>query len=266
LVNSKLMWKQRRRGSRDRRTTAGLHNEGRQPPQQAVGTGAQAKANQEHNAKVFRYPATGFVTPLEYTLLYAMVAYPTIYPEAVLLETIRDQDFADYLVVNAPPRRLDTEEENANITSYAQLSALLYLAAENWPSPGDFGEDKDAQPSVPQTLCRAILQTVVRHAEEQDLDRKAEVEELLQPLRRLSEQKVDKGNISLLLPMYIGLGLSMATANPIPIWIGYFAGGVLSTAKAPTANEQRNMKNLTSAATRMADVEKASLLDDSEHS
>jgi hypothetical protein len=58
-----------------------------------AGTEAEAKRNQEHNARTFRYPAAGFVTPIEYTLLHAMLAVPTVYPESVMFE----QDFSEFI-------------------------------------------------------------------------------------------------------------------------------------------------------------------------
>jgi len=180
-----------------------------------VGTEAQAKKNQERNAKDFRYPASGFVTPIEYTLLYAMLAVPKVYPEQVMLDTIAQEDFHEYMVVRPPEtRRRHKEEEEEEIYSYAQLSALMNLAAEKWPPPpvegalnGMPAEDA-ARRSVPQVVCKAILQTVVRHAEEHDLERESEVQELLEPLSRLNEQKANQAGLALVVPMYLGLGAS----------------------------------------------------------
>jgi hypothetical protein len=95
-----------------------------------VGTEAAAKNNLERNQKDFSYPETGFVTQVEYTLLYSMLDAPTIYPENVVKDAIRDEEFDQYLIVN-PLRADETEERH----SYAQLSALLTLAAQKFPPP-----------------------------------------------------------------------------------------------------------------------------------
>ena len=230
-----------------------------------VGTEAEAKRNQELNAKNFRYPSAGFVTPIEYTLLYAMLAVPTIYPESVMLDHIKEQDFTEFMIVKPPATSSSAfhelyEEESY---SYAQLSALMNMTAEKWPPPKDQQDAQDSK-SVPQQLCRAILQTVVRHAEQHDLNREEQVQELLAPLGRLNEQKANQAGLALVVPMYLGLGVSMVTANPVPIWIGYAVAGALSANHTPTEAEQRNMRQLNAVGMRMADAEKTGLLDDSE--
>ena len=113
-----------------------------------VGTEAEAK----HNARTFRYSSAGFVTPIEYTLLYAMLAVPTVYPESVMLEHIHEQDFSEFLLVKikTPPTTasrtnssIDEPYEEEEAHSYAQLSALMNMAAEMWPPP------KEEQQSSP---------------------------------------------------------------------------------------------------------------------
>ena len=210
------MWNRRRR-----RRGAAAH--GRHLPKQrskipeAVGTEAEAQKNQQRNARDFRYPKSGFVTPIEYTLLYAMLAVPQVYPIPVMLDTIAQEDFREYMLVRPPDNARDGEAEE-DIYSYAQLSALMNLAAERWPPPrtpaagseadADDHDDEGPRRSVPQVLCRAVLQTVVRHAEENELDREAEVQELLEPLSRLNEKKADNAAWSVVVPMYLGLGAS----------------------------------------------------------
>lgn len=261
-----MMW-----GKRSSRFGSGHRPTDRHLPKtkkpEAVGTEAEAKKNQERNARDFRYPKQGFVTPIEYTLLYAMLAVPTIYPESVMLEHIKEQDFSEFMLVKPPPdakqqSALEDADDDDYSTSYAQLSALMNLAAERWPPPKT---EEDGAKSVPQQLCRSILQTVVRHAEAHDLEREAEVQELLEPLGRLNEQKANQAGLALVVPMYLGLGASMVTANPVPIWIGYVVAGALSANKTPGDAEQRNMRELNAVGQRMADAEKTSLLDDSEH-
>jgi len=258
------MWRNSPRiGGGQRPSNRHLPNKAKKPD--AVGTEAQAKKNQERNAKDFRYPKPGFVTPIEYTLLYAMLAVPTIYPESVMLEHIKEQDFSEYMLVKPHPNAKQQQQDEGDDDysySYAQLSALMNLAAERWPPPKT---EEDGAKSVPQQLCRSILQTVVRHAEAQNLERETEVQELLEPLGRLNEQKANQAGLALIAPMYLGLGASVVTGNPVPIWIGYVVAGALSANKTPGDAEMRNMRELNAVGQRMADAEKTSLLDDSEH-
>ena len=123
------------------------------------------------NASFFQYPPEGFVTPIEHSLLYAMILYPEQYPESVVRKEIHDEEFEQYLYVRDPaPRQQqdsssgssrdrghgvvnDVSMENPNHdantnnnnhntlqstqetrVSYAQLSALLALSAEKNPS------------------------------------------------------------------------------------------------------------------------------------
>eukprot|EP00569_Conticribra_weissflogii_P009678 CAMPEP_0171370572 /NCGR_PEP_ID=MMETSP0879-20121228/8110_1 /TAXON_ID=67004 /ORGANISM="Thalassiosira weissflogii, Strain CCMP1336" /LENGTH=361 /DNA_ID=CAMNT_0011879057 /DNA_START=43 /DNA_END=1125 /DNA_ORIENTATION=- len=120
-----------------------------------VGTEARALQNIRRNAKLFEYPADGFETPIEHSLLYAMIEFPMNYPESVVRKEIEEEDFEVYLYVNEKERRdsgtaadgggvdtanasdayiqsaKNTEQRRA---SYAQLSALLALSAEKNPS------------------------------------------------------------------------------------------------------------------------------------
>jgi len=252
------MWNKRHASGRTR------HSKNRNKPQ-AVGTEAEAKRNQEKNAHDFGYPKTGFVTPIEYTLLYAMLAVPTIYPEQVMLEHVQQEDFSEYMLVK-PPEQLGknaaVDEVDDLYYSYAQLSALMNLAAERWPPIND---EASRPQSVPHQLCKRIVQAVVRHAERHDVEREEAVRELLDPLGKLNEKKANTAGLALVVPMYLGLGASMVTANPVPIWIGYVVAGALSANNTPSDAEMRNMRQLNNLGERMADAEKTGLLDDSEH-
>jgi hypothetical protein len=226
-----------------------------------VGTEAAAKNSLERNRKDFSYPETGFVTPVEYTLLYSMLDAPTIYPENVLKDAIREEDFHQYLLVN-PLRSDETEERH----SYAQLSALLTLAAQKFPPPSaEFGEavPKD---TIPQILICALLQVVIRHTEAYNLDRETEVKELLEPLTRLTVKKDAQQTVAFILPAYLGLGASIVTGNPLPMYLGWAIGGAL-TANDSSAlqNSASNLRQLRNTTNRSADAEKAGLLEDSEH-
>jgi hypothetical protein len=225
-----------------------------------VGTEAAAKNSLERNRKDFRYPETGFVTPVEYTLLYSMLNAPTIYPENVIKDAIREDEYHQYLLVN-PLRPNETEERH----SYAQLSALLTLAAEKFPPPTtEFGEaiPKD---TIPQILIVALIQTVIRHTEAYNLDRETEVKELLEPLTRLTAKKDAKNTAAFLSTAYIGLAASILTANPLPMYLGWAIGGALTANDSDLQNSANNLRQLRSTTNRSADAEKAGLLEESEH-
>jgi hypothetical protein len=81
---------------------------------------------------------------------------PKIYPESVIRDAILGEDFHQYLIVN-PLRPNETEE----LHSYAQLSVLLTLAAENFRAPSQKASEA----------------------------RETEVKELLEPLTRLTAKK-----------------------------------------------------------------------------
>ena len=137
-----------------------------------VGTEANAVKQMTRNAKYFHYPKSGFETPIEHSLLYAMIQYPERYPESVVKGEIYDEDFEQYLYVKDEKMTTTTlggggsgtgsgrrgrggeerkEEEGSDHAvatidddidnntddrrvSYAQLSALLALSAEKNPS------------------------------------------------------------------------------------------------------------------------------------
>ena len=132
-----------------------------------MGTEAKAMQNMATNAKHYNYPPEGFVTPIEHSLLYAMIEFPECYPEGVVKSVIEDEEFDVYLYVNEDDKNKrkarrndsdtqeqdnecggeDGEESDPNNTatnngigngeervSYAQLSALAALSAEKNPS------------------------------------------------------------------------------------------------------------------------------------
>jgi len=119
----------------------------------AVGTEANAIQNMKDNAKFFSYPPEGFITPIEHSLLYAMINYPDHYPEAVVKNEIDEEEFDIYLYVNDTKRK-GTSSSNSEVNegedqqsspnnkeeervSYAQLSAILSLSSEKNPSRAD---------------------------------------------------------------------------------------------------------------------------------
>lgn len=227
---------------------------------QAVGTEAVAKANLERNARNFSYPSAGFVHKVEYSLLYSMLlAPPQTYPNEAITSVIADEDFAQYLPVIV-------KQNDPEYHSVAQLSALLALASENFADPVVTSNeqnisDADKNNNVPQVLCRALIRTVVRYAEEYDLDRATCVNELMLPLQRLAADKSANRSFLQVLPMYLGLGASLLTGNPLPMYLGYMGSGVMAV---DNAKELAKLQDLVNATDRAADVEKTSLLDESD--
>ena len=145
-------WIQNRRRNRLRKQVGG-----------AVGTEAKAIQNLQANAKDFKYPPEGFITPIEHSLLYAMIEFPENYPESVVRNEIDDEDFNQYLYVKEDVKRggargsgmlvdfhddahhdagegsdhettTNTPTLEEHRVSYSQLSALLALSAAKNPS------------------------------------------------------------------------------------------------------------------------------------
>ena len=218
-------------------------------------TQAVAWENMRKNQKTFDYPASGFVTPIEQSLLYSMISEPNLFPQDVVEDHIRQEDFSQYLHV-----------QNCTVVSYAQLSAIVALAAEKWPPPPvNNNNDNNNKPGIPQILYKAVLQCVVRYAEANDLDRETEVHELLRPLERQADLKEGKRNIAIFLPYYLGITASLVTANPLPMILGSYATvGAVVGSSSKQAEDQRTAKSLQRETHRMANVEKASLLDEEE--
>ena len=187
------------------------------------------------------------------------------------------------------------QQQQQHVCSYAQLSALLTLSAEKWPPPDnmtntdnsinsndsiDFSDEQqqqqqpppppplpkiadDKDSSVPQVLCKHLLQTVIKHAAEHDLDREREVQELLEPLERLHRKKGNNLFLKLILPAYVGYAASIVTANPLPLLLGTMATQVMSVNMAAKEHrESSNLHDFQTRTNRMADAETTSLLDE----
>ena len=247
-----------------------------------VGTEATALGNLEKNKREFCYPEAGFVTRIEYSLLYSMIDSSTeVYPEKILLEYIAQEDFDAYLYVNSKDSTIDEY-----LVSYAQLSAMLALAVSNFPPSAEGGKNSSTDGrgrsssnnmngnnarkkysgnntySVSQALCKAILQCVIKYSEKENLDRKAEIEELTRPVAKYTEKLSNKEALNKMIPLYVGYGLTLMTANPLPVLAGGF---ITSSSNCDKINERcENMQVISADSNRRTDVEKTSLLDEIE--
>lgn len=217
----------------------------------------------ESNKKYFKYPEEGFVSPIEHSLLYAMIMEPTIYPEDVIRQAIAEQDFGEFLTVKNTRRKsaaTQSTEDEEDICSYAQLSALLSLAMQKWPPSKD---KQNPQDNVPQFLCQALLRTVVNYAQGHDLDREHEVAEFLNPAVERTKQRLDSAaNAKMNLPLYLGLGLSVATGNPLPMYLAYAAGTASFLKDDVVTKEGAHLEKVANQSRRTANVETASLMDE----
>jgi hypothetical protein len=261
-------------------------------PSVAVGTEAKAIENISKNSKAFNYPAEGFINRIEHSLTYNMISEGGrgVYPEDVVLKQISEEDFKSYLFVatNNNSKNMNNnhgnisknkdahgeggddssrhDEDNADndedmIVSYAQLSAILALSLQKYPPPREDYEDQQSRQSVPQKLCKAVLQCVVRYATRHDLDRQREVGELLKPVEAHFAKRNDAAQFKNALPFYIGYTATLITANPLPMLVGVSIMGATGDAMI---QEQRNMMSIAKHSSRMADVETTGLLDEAE--
>ena len=276
-------WIQNRRRNRLRKQVGG-----------AVGTEAKAIQNLQANAKDFKYPPEGFITPIEHSLLYAMIEFPENYPESVVRNEIDDEDFNQYLYVKEDVKRsgargsgmlvdfhddaqgsnhettTDTPTLEEHRVSYSQLSALLALSAAKNPSTATpeatnnnerGGEtDNDKALSVGETLCRKLLKTITRYSDEHKLDREHEIREFLDPIERRCAVRNEKAALQQLLPAYAGYTVSLLTGNPIPLLIGAAA----LTGPDPMMEENANVHGFRGIGSRTGDMETAGLLDENE--
>ncbi|KAL7506504.1 hypothetical protein ACHAXN_009896 [Cyclotella atomus] len=257
-----------------------------------VGTEAQAIQNMASNAKHFNYPREGFVTPIEHSLLYAMILHPEQYPESVVRKEIDEEDFEQYLYVKDHESLSNRQDStnNEERASYAQLSALLALSAEknaatvSQESQLQQQSTPDTQPTrnsltiqatsnitnsksqsnnqltTPQILCRKILKLITAYSESHNLDRQSEITDLLNPVEKRCQIRNEAAALKQLLPAYAGYTLSLMTGNPLPLLIGAasLAGG------DPMVEENSNVNEMRGMGGRMGDVERCGLLDECE--
>eukprot|EP00804_Cyclotella_cryptica_P010933 CCRYP_016677-RB/>CCRYP_016677-RB protein AED:0.09 eAED:0.09 QI:0/0/0/1/0/0/3/0/293 len=232
-----------------------------------VGTEAKALENISKNAQFFNYPPEGFITPIEHSLLYAMILYPEQYPESVVRKEIHDEEFDAYLYVKDPVSQQAAAAAAA--VSYAQLSALLALSAEKNPSTAaqeraspssNNNNNNNNQLSIGQTLCRKLLKTVTKYAESHSLDRHREIRELLDPVEKRCQIRNEQAALKQLLPAYAGYTLSLVTGNPLPLLIGAAA----LVGNDPMVEENENVHGFRGMGGRTADLETVGLLDECE--
>jgi hypothetical protein len=198
---------------------------------------------------------------MEHSLLYNMISEPSVYPEDVVLTHLAEEDFTSYLLVatTATTTSTTTQQQQPEQISYAQLSALLALSAENFP-PAKNSDDLEQQPSIPRNLCKRVLQCVVRYAEEHHLDRTTEVQELLQPVQDFAATKT--GNT--LLPLYAAYMLGILTTGGIGLGLTVVSLAAIIAKSDQVDKEAQNVHTMRNESSRAADVEKAGLLDEAE--
>jgi hypothetical protein len=200
----------------------------------------------ERNRAAFDYPKEGFEVKIEFSLLYAMLSAPDTYPAEAVRAMIDETDFTEYM----------TTKDGQ--TKYGQLSAILSYAAET--NPATVSSANTSEGSVAQKLCKKILQTVVRYAEEHELDRQTEINEVLTPVKRVARDRIERKELQAILPLYLGYSAALLTANPLPLLVG-----AMGLAAAPgNRTELENMDAILSETDRKSDVERTGLLDEGE--
>ena len=232
-----------------------------------VGTQAKALENISNNSKNFGYPPEGFVTPIEHSLLYSMIDEPKIYPQHVVLEHIAQEDFNTYLPINDDKQsQKEGKEEEEPRVSYKQLSALLTLSALKFPSAQQQQQtqtnkdEEDNENSISKALCKKIMRCVIQYAEAHDLDRKAELHELLQPVERYAATK--QGNT--LVPMYIAYAVGLVIPGGVGLGITMLSLSAILASSDQVDRETQNVHTMANESNRVGDVEKTGLLDEAE--
>lgn len=228
--------------------------------------------------------------------------HPDVYPSSTIYTMMKSENYIQYIYVNTNRTTTTTTTNNTTtskddtdpICSYAQLSALLALAAEKWPPPSSSSSSTDGTtvangPSrrnyddddvsnnnnnnsttnidnynlnIVQLLCQILIQTIVRHAEIHQLDRETEINELFIPFQRVTTNKANQSAIMAIVPAYIGMATSIITGgNPIPFYIGYMMSinAIINQEK-----ELANFKQVAQTTTRMSNVETTNLLYDTD--
>jgi hypothetical protein len=215
----------------------------------AVGTEAVAAASERINSKYFKYPENGFVSRIEYSLLYAMIREPDIFPTDAVTKIIEEEDFSNYFYVRPKPGTTIREYQ----VSYAQLTALLALVGEEWAHHSD----------IPPLLCRKISQSVIRYADRHGLDRKTEIDDLLQPLHKYATQREAK-QLAKMLPWLVpALGATVVTGSPLPVYFAYMASNIVESVNIEKGStSSANTDHMLESGERAANIEHTSLLEE----
>jgi len=214
-----------------------------------VGTEAIADSQEQVNALTFMYPSSGFVTRIEHSLLYTMIRESTIFPITTVLKAIAEENYSVYFYVR-PEKGQSVSEYKV---SYAQLTATLALAAEEWPHDSE----------IPPALCQKMTQCVLRYAHDQGLDRKTEVDDLLQPLYQYAKKREAKQSRKMLKWIVPALGASVLVGNPLPVYAAFLGANLAQTKEIEKGNISNiNTNRMMSSGERLNNVEHTSLLDE----
>jgi hypothetical protein len=205
------------------------------------GSEAVAVESQQVNAKTFKYPMEGFETWIEHSLLYTMIRESNIFPPEAVLKAINEEEYTQYFIIKEKQQQKQQNNQQKNINdddddddnddddsnrdsfnstkktveaevSYAQLTALLALAGEEWSSTSE----------VPQTLCKAISKQIIKYANKHDLDRQQELKELLNPLIDYAKGRGRKQVSSFFLSFYLSF-LVLFYTSILPISSTFFS-------------------------------------------
>jgi hypothetical protein len=264
-----------------------------------VGTEANAIQNMARNALHFSYPPSGFVTPIEHSLLYAMIEYPERYPEQVVKNEIEDEEFEMYLYVkedegsthrksNAGRRDDDNDrrgeqrrgdnnddehDDEEKPVSYAQLSALLSLSAEK--NPASPQEDQQQSQATTNTNASTATSSSSQLSIGQALCKK-----LLKTITRYSDtHNLDRQTeiAEFLSPVERRCQIrteKAALQQLLPAYAGYtlslmtgnplplLIGVVALTSSDPMVEETNNVSGFSARAGRSGQMETAGLLDE----
>lgn len=297
-------WISNRKSRRQRTTNIHRNNrqrgEGTTTTTAPVGTEANAIQNMTRNALHFSYPPSGFITPIEHSLLYAMIEYPERYPEEVVKNEIEDEEFEIYLYVkenegstnrksNAGRRADDDDgrveqlrgdnnddehDDEERPVSYAQLSALLSLSAEKNPSSPQ--EDQQHQS---QATTNTNSSTATSSSSQLSIGQ-ALCKKLLKTITRYSDaHNLDRQTeiAEFLSPVERRCQIrteKAALQQLLPAYAGYtlslmtgnplplLIGVVALTSSDPMVEETNNVSGFSARAGRSGQMETAGLLDE----
>eukprot|EP00751_Fragilariopsis_kerguelensis_P013350 CAMPEP_0170763106 /NCGR_PEP_ID=MMETSP0733-20121128/3177_1 /TAXON_ID=186038 /ORGANISM="Fragilariopsis kerguelensis, Strain L26-C5" /LENGTH=184 /DNA_ID=CAMNT_0011103433 /DNA_START=264 /DNA_END=818 /DNA_ORIENTATION=- len=178
-----------------------------------------------------------------------MIRESAIFPITTVLQAIAEENYSVYFYVR--PKKGQSVSEYK--VSYAQLTATLALAAEEWPHDSE----------IPPALCQKMSQCVLRYAHDQDLDRKTEVDDLLQPLYQYAKKREVKQSKKMLKWIVPALGASVLVGNPLPVYAAFLGANLAQTKEIEKGNISNiNTNRMMSSGERLNNVEHTSLLEE----